>query len=90
MTKLSIVIPAKNEAQGLSDLLDELVSTYPEAEVIVVDDGSTDETAQVAAAAGARVISPPTRKATAPPLSPVRGQRAEIASCSWTVTVSTR
>ena len=41
---LSIVLPAKNEAAGLTTLLPELVRRYPEAEIIVVDDGSTDDT----------------------------------------------
>lgn len=42
--KLSIVLPAKNEADALGPLLDHLVRLYPEAEIIVVDDGSTDST----------------------------------------------
>ncbi len=44
---LSIVIPAKNEARGLETILPKLTSLYPTAEIIVVDDGSTDETATV-------------------------------------------
>ena len=45
--KLSIVIPAKNEAAGLDKLLPELHEQMPNAEIIVVDDGSTDSTAEV-------------------------------------------
>ncbi|WP_315808891.1 glycosyltransferase family 2 protein [Pseudomonas sp. C9-3] len=56
---LSIVLPAKNEAQGLALFLPELRGLYPEAEVIVVNDGSTDETGAVAEAAGARVVTHP-------------------------------
>jgi len=41
---LSIVIPAKNEAEGLRSLLPKLTSKFPDAEIIVVNDGSTDET----------------------------------------------
>ena len=37
--KLSIIIPAKNEEQGLALVLPELTRLYPDAEVIVVDDG---------------------------------------------------
>ncbi|MGQ4584522.1 glycosyltransferase [Lysobacter sp. F60174L2] len=57
--RLSIVLPAKNEAAGLARTLPGLRQRYPEAEIIVVDDGSTDETAQVAAEQGVRVLSSP-------------------------------
>lgn len=56
---LSIVIPAKNEAEGLGTFLPRLRGLYPEAEIIVVDDGSTDETPVVASAAGALVKGSP-------------------------------
>ena len=59
MQQLSIILPAKNEAEGLRRTLPGLRACMPDAEVIVVDDGSTDETAQVAAQAGARVLSSP-------------------------------
>ena len=42
--KLSIIIPALNEAESLSGILSTLADLYPEAEVIVVDDGSVDNT----------------------------------------------
>jgi glycosyltransferase involved in cell wall biosynthesis len=42
---LSVVIPAFNEAQGIIVTLAELKAAFPSAEIIVVDDGSTDETA---------------------------------------------
>ena len=45
---LSIVLPAKNEADGLYDLLTEIRTLYPDAELIVVDDGSNDKTAEIA------------------------------------------
>ena len=56
---LSIILPAKNEAAGLRGTLPALRVAYPEAEIIVVDDGSIDDTARVAADAGARVLSSP-------------------------------
>lgn len=56
---ISVVLPAKNEAEGLGRTLPALLERYPDAEVIVVDDGSTDETASVASRHGARVMSSP-------------------------------
>ena len=56
---LSIILPAKNEAPGLRQTLPGLRALFPDAEIIVVDDGSTDETAVVAAELGAQVLSAP-------------------------------
>lgn len=57
--KLSIVLPAKNEAGALRDLLPRILAAQPTAEVIVIDDGSTDDTAQVCAQAGVRSLRNP-------------------------------
>jgi glycosyltransferase involved in cell wall biosynthesis len=57
MPTLSVVIPAKNEAAALGSVLGRIRSVLPDAEIVVVDDGSTDATAAVAAGAGARVVS---------------------------------
>jgi len=56
---LSIVIPAKNEAATIADVVASARSEYPEAEIIVVDDGSTDATADLAETAGATVVRHP-------------------------------
>jgi glycosyltransferase involved in cell wall biosynthesis len=56
---VSIVIPAKNEARPLQELLPKLRKVLPEAEIVVVDDGSTDATAEVAARCGANVVCHP-------------------------------
>lgn len=57
--RLSVILPAKNEAAGLRLTLPKLRALLPEAEIIVVDDGSTDDTARIAADLGARVLSSP-------------------------------
>ena len=41
---ISIILPAKNEAEGLAIVLPKLKAAWPDAEIIVVDDGSTDGT----------------------------------------------
>ncbi|HEV7165164.1 MAG TPA: glycosyltransferase family 2 protein [Gammaproteobacteria bacterium] len=58
-THLSIVLPAKDEAQSLAALLPKLRGLYPEAEIVVVDDGSKDGTADVTRQAGALVVRHP-------------------------------
>jgi glycosyltransferase involved in cell wall biosynthesis len=54
-----VFLPAWNEAENLPAVLEELKLVLPEVDVLVVDDGSTDETADSARAAGARVIRLP-------------------------------
>lgn len=56
---VSIIIPAYNEAQAIGDVVTKIIHLYPDFEVIVVNDGSTDDTAAVAKAAGALVYSHP-------------------------------
>ena len=56
---LSIVIPAKNESGSIGDVVRMARSQHPDAEIIVVDDGSTDDTATIAEDAGADVIRHP-------------------------------
>jgi glycosyltransferase involved in cell wall biosynthesis len=52
-----VFIPAWNEEESLPAVLDELRGELPEADVLVVDDGSTDGTAEVAIEHGASVLS---------------------------------
>jgi glycosyltransferase involved in cell wall biosynthesis len=52
-----VFLPAWNEEENLSAVLDELHEVLPDADLLVVDDGSTDGTAAVARAAGAEVVS---------------------------------
>ena len=59
MNRLSIILPAKNEAPALAELLPRLRAAQPEAEIIVVDDGSTDDTRRICAEAGVSCFSSP-------------------------------
>lgn len=58
-SQISIILPAKNEARGLRVLLPGLQSICPGAEIIVVDSGSADETAEVAREHGTIVVRQP-------------------------------
>ena len=57
MADTVVFIPAWNEEENLPAVLEELWQELPEADVLVVDDGSSDATAEVARAAGAEVLS---------------------------------
>ena len=59
--KLSIIIPACNEAEGLAIILPELKKTYPHAEILVVNDGSTDSTEDVCRQNSVLIITHPYR-----------------------------
>ena len=56
---LSVIIPSRNEAIGLQRLLPRLSKLLPVAEIIVVDDGSNDDTRSVCAQFPVRIISHP-------------------------------
>lgn len=62
MQGLSIILPAKNESAAIGVTVSGIRQRYPDAEVIVVNDGSTDKTAAVAEEAGARVVHHPYSK----------------------------
>jgi glycosyltransferase involved in cell wall biosynthesis len=57
MTDTLVFIPAWNEEENLPGVLDDLRAELPDADVLVVDDGSTDRTADVAREHGAEVLS---------------------------------
>lgn len=59
---VSVVIPAVDEAEAIGAVVQALKSVAPWRELIVVDDGSSDATAAVAADAGARVVKHPYNK----------------------------
>ena len=56
---VSIIIPAYNESQTIGYLVSKTRSLYPDFEVIVINDGSTDDTEAAAKDAGATVYSHP-------------------------------
>jgi glycosyltransferase involved in cell wall biosynthesis len=56
---LSVILPARNEAASLQSLIPRILALGIADEVIVVDDGSTDDTARVAAATGVKVVRHP-------------------------------
>jgi len=57
--EVSIVIPAYNESAVIGKTVNRIRSLYPDYEIVVVDDGSTDNTAREAESAGARVVQHP-------------------------------
>ncbi|MFC1704679.1 glycosyltransferase family 2 protein [Candidatus Omnitrophota bacterium] len=60
MPKISIILPACNEEQSIGPLINQIQSIIKDSyEIIVVDDGSTDNTFAIAKKAGARVIKHP-------------------------------
>ena len=59
MNQLSIILPAKNEAPALAVLLPQLRAAHPQAEIIVVDDGSTDDTRAICENSGVQCLSSP-------------------------------
>ena len=52
-----VVLPAFNEAQSVAAVIEEVLTIAPKVHVLVVDDGSADDTAARAGAAGADVIT---------------------------------
>ncbi len=55
-SKVLIVMPALNEEESVGFVVKETLATLPRADVVVVDDGSHDRTAEMARAAGATVL----------------------------------
>lgn len=60
--KVSVVMPAKNEAMSVAETIAGITKLELNVEIIVVNDGSTDKTAELAGSAGAKVLSHPYSK----------------------------
>ncbi|NHA16048.1 glycosyltransferase family 2 protein [Thioalkalivibrio sp. XN279] len=56
---VSVVIPAKNEGETIGGVVQRLKRALPDVQILVVDDGSTDETRQKAEQVGAEVVRNP-------------------------------
>jgi glycosyltransferase involved in cell wall biosynthesis len=59
MNSVSVIIPALNEEEPIGDVVRDVCATKIPHEIIVVDNGSTDRTADRAQEAGARVVNEP-------------------------------
>ena len=59
MKSISIIIPAKNEEGGLAEILPKLRKQWPGAEIIIVNDGSSDNTSNISHSNGARLVTHP-------------------------------
>lgn len=57
--KLLVAIPAWNEEKSISKVISDVIIHLPEAKILVIDDGSTDQTSKIAKKTGAYVISMP-------------------------------
>jgi glycosyltransferase involved in cell wall biosynthesis len=57
--KVSIIIPAFNEEKTIADIVSRIQGLHPFAEIIVINDGSTDNTAAAALESGAKVYNHP-------------------------------
>ncbi|MHB8743875.1 MAG: glycosyltransferase family 2 protein [Sulfuricaulis sp.] len=80
--KLSIVIPAKNEAASLGELLQSIRAQFTMAEIIVVNDCSDDDTVDICQANGALVLSHPYSMGNGAAIKTgVRGATGEVVVC---------
>jgi glycosyltransferase involved in cell wall biosynthesis len=58
-SQISVIIPAFNESSSIGTIVEKVRTVMPSAEVIVIDDGSEDDTATIAENAGARIVMHP-------------------------------
>lgn len=79
MIALSVVLPAKNESAAIGQTVHTIARLHPGAEILVVNDGSSDDTAATAEAAGAKVLCHPYSKGNGAAIKTgARAARGEI------------
>lgn len=77
--KLTIIIPAFNESANIRRVVERVRAVKPRAEILVVDDGSSDNTGLEAAGAGARVVRHPYNKGNGASVKTgIRAARGEV------------
>lgn len=77
--RLSVVMPAFNEGTQIAAVLARVAAQLPDAEIIVVDDASTDDTAAIAEQSGAHVIRQPYNKGNGAAVKAgIRAARGEV------------
>lgn len=82
LMSISIVIPARNEGESLCSLLPAIKQLHKNAEIIVVDDGSTDDTVSICETNGTRVISHPYNKGNGAAIKTgVRAAHGDVIVC---------
>jgi len=59
MDRVSVILPVYNEAESLPELLTALAANYPDYEIVVVNDGSDDDTSKVCASFDVKLIDHP-------------------------------
>jgi glycosyltransferase involved in cell wall biosynthesis len=57
--RVLVVMPARNEAESIGRVIEEVRAAYPDLDVLVVDDASSDGTSEIARRTGARVLRAP-------------------------------
>ena len=78
MSSTAVIIPCLNEAATIGQVVSDIRRALPSADVVVVDNGSTDGTARVASGAGARVLVETRRGKGAALRCAFREQRADV------------
>jgi glycosyltransferase involved in cell wall biosynthesis len=56
---VSVILPAHNEADSIGEVVSKIRRMYPDFEIVVINDGSTDKTADIASLSGATVYNHP-------------------------------